>query len=130
MSGRNGGRNGAPNGGRNGGGRNGAHGRYGAAFPVGLGMFGHFMVPGTAQRAKDRLDGLFLLDVGNLTLEQVEAAHIDFLGIEQGLALKMFNLKDLYNLYPVGSFPSKTEFGLKVIRMQRAFLTKMGLTQE
>jgi hypothetical protein len=129
-------RNGARNGGRNGGGRNGARnggrgGRHGARAAVRPEAdFGVFVVPCTAQRAKDRLDGLFLLDVNNLPFEQVEEAWINFSGIEIGLIVEMINVRDIFALYPEGSFGSGLEFALKVSILKQELITKMGPTQE
>jgi hypothetical protein len=92
--------------------------------------FGVFVVPATAQRAKDRLDGLFLLDVNNLPFEQVEEAWINYTGIELGLFVKMINLRDIFALYPEGSFGSGLEFALKVSILKQELITKMGPPQE
>lgn len=142
--GRNGGRNGARNGGNaaRGGHDNGAEPDLGIAdvrvvvvpdhpdlVNAGLGATA-FMVPATAQRAKDRLDGLFLLDVNNLPFEQVEEAWINYTGIELGLFVKMINLRDIFALYPEGSFGSGLEFALKVSILKQELITKMGPTQE
>ena len=84
-----------------------------------------FVVPGSAQREKYHFDGLFLLDVDNLTREQVLAVSIDFSGIELGLVLKMTSVQDIYALCPVGSFRSGLEFALKVTIMKHAVSTKL-----
>jgi hypothetical protein len=138
--GRNGGRNGARNGGNaaRGGHDNGAEPDLGIAdvrvvvvpdhpdlVNAGLGATA-FMVPATAQRAKDRLDGLFLLDIDNLTSEAALAAAFDFTGIELGLELQMINSREMYALYPVGEFPSGFDWVMKVARFKQALTTKTG----